>query len=159
MNLHNYRAWNIKSKQMRYNAQDDIVDISERPLSKILGKEAATFFEIAEHDNNIVLMRYTGIDDEDKKPIYFGDIIIFTFKDKSVDELETGTALVTETMSYGAGILREKDPDNLFGMVVAVEEAGYIDEIWDDDDLWRFKVIGNRFENPELIKKIDYKQI
>lgn len=161
MNINTYRAWNVKAKIMRYNAQNDIVDITERDtLKQILGKDTATFFEIAEHDSNVVLMKYTGLNDEDAHPIFFDDIVIFTCNDRDINgDLETGTALIIETMSFGAGIIREKDPENLFDMVVAVDQGGYINEIWEDDDIWRFKVIGNRWQNPDLIKKINYKKI
>ena len=59
-------------------------------------------------------------------------------------------------MNGGVGIMREYADSTIDSpQVVAVEEGGFITDLWEDKDFWTVEVIGNRLENPELITKID----
>lgn len=98
----------------------------------------------------MIVMQYTGLKDKNGKEIYFDDILKFSFHDvDDEDENYGGTALVAETMNGGAGLLFDfLEEEN---EVYAVSEGGQIEEMWPDDDLWTFEVVGNCFENPELL--------
>jgi uncharacterized phage protein (TIGR01671 family) len=97
------------------------------------------------------LMQFTGFLDSKGKEIYFDDIVRYAFFDPDNEgSYEAGTALICETMSNGVGLLydyKASAPDKTW----AVAEGGLIQEYWDDEDLWTIEVIGNRFENPDLI--------
>lgn len=96
---------------------------------------------------DVTLMQFTGLRDKNGKEIYFDDIIKFSQND---DENE-GTAVVVETMSGGAGILSDWEIE--FPLKKwAVTSGGVIEEIWEDEVVWTFEVIGNIYETPELVK-------
>lgn len=96
------------------------------------------------------LMQYTGLKDKNGKEIYFNDIVKFKFENENV--FYKGTATVVETMTGGAGILYDySDINNK--EVWAVIKGGVIEDIWQDDDLWTFEVIGNIHEHPQLLTK------
>lgn len=99
----------------------------------------------------------TGIKDQDGKDIYFEDIVEFSFTDKQTPGSDYhGTATITKTINRGVGIWYEYDnPDmNDDGEEVhAVLEGGLVEDLWEDSDLWTVKVIGNTYENPELLNK------
>ena len=102
-------------------------------------------------DKDLVLMQYTGFEDKNGKEIYFDDVVKFSFHDKDCpEENYGGTAVIDTTMSNGVGILYDFDCDR--SKVVAVDDGGEMEDLWEDDDLWTVEVIGNIYENPELLK-------
>ena len=100
--------------------------------------------------NNCIVMQYTGLKDKNGKEIFFDDIILFSFDDSEEQEHYSGSALVVESMNGGAAILHDWDDGAM--ELVAVLEGGEIEDIWPGEEHWEFEVIGNRWENPELIK-------
>ncbi len=94
-------------------------------------------------------MQFTGLLDKNGKEIYFDDILEYSFDD--ADASEGGTALVVRTMNNGAGIQTDyKDPEPQIRF--AVQTGGEIQDLWDDPELWTTEVIGNIYQNPELLK-------
>lgn len=152
-----FRAWNKKHKQMLYNAELATVDIREKPelMEKCNGFEITTFFHIAPHDQNIVLMQYTGLKDKNGKEIYEGDVVEGTV---NFPQLLTGDTDANSNFkmcgiveyNYSGYILRcvqsrcDKDRE---GMVNWFDFMGNEGEIFDEK-----AVIGNIYENPELLK-------
>ncbi len=80
------------------------------------------------------IMQFTGLLDKNGKEIYFGDII--EYADMNDDTDGYSIVEVIETMNYGVGIL---DDHCVF-------------DLWEDSDVHQFTVIGNIYENPELLK-------
>ena len=131
-----FRAW-IKKEKLMANSFD-IEGIYPNMVRKleIAGKGAL-------YGNQYILMQFTGLKDKNGKEIYEGDIIYINRK-KSKRENDKGKLLVVWTNDLTSF------------------EAKRIDEIDYIDDLeclgnFRFKeynleVIGNKFENPELLK-------
>lgn len=118
--------------------------------------DLSEFFDLFDAEKDI-LMRATGLEDENDKDIFFEDIIEFTFFDENepIESRHGGTAIVRETMNGGAGILYDWiDFDK--GICQAVSEGGEMCDLWEDENLWKVKVIGNTHQNPELIKQVKH---
>lgn len=81
--------------------------------------------EIVNQDNYI-LMQYTGLKDKNGKPIYEGDIVKKTCYYSGI--------VTTEIIKYNNGSFRTKE-------TIIVDSCRY------------FEVIGNIYENPELLKE------
>lgn len=125
-----FRAWNIKHKVMRYDAQNDVVDILEKPelMHEIGGFSHTTFFALAPHDKNLVLMQFTGLKDKNGKEIFEGDIMGYG---NAKCEIGWDSNLAKFTIIrwiYGAGSRQIK----------------FISK--------KFEIIGNIYSNPELLK-------
>lgn len=101
--------------------------------------------------SGVVLMQATNMEDKNKKRVYFDDIVYFEFHDKTNDEYYDGTAVIISTISGGAGILTDWNDETQ--ELYAVVHGGTIEDIWEDEDLWTIEVIGNVYENKNLIKE------
>lgn len=125
-----FRFWNRKTKQMA--SWDDM----ENGTSSRLCSE---FEDIRNEENEI--MQYTGLKDKNGKEIYEGDIL------NSVHKNQHGTfnkiVSVKENEFYvGNG---EYDEETIVG--------GWLIETEDFfHELDSFEIIGNIYENPELLK-------
>lgn len=87
------------------------------------------------------ICQFSGFADSDGVDIYFDDAVAFTFTDNEDHANDySGTGIIIRTISMGIGIL----------------EDGVISEIWLDEDMWKFKVVGNIHDNHEFsIEKYD----
>ena len=120
-----FRAWDTEKKEM--TASDFQIgnggiyygwsDEDDGYLDKKWGKE-------------IVIMEYTGFNDEKGKEIYFGDIL--KYKDEGGEDI----AEVVYTMNNGAGVLMDNE----------------ITDLWEDPEVHTYEIIGNIYENKELLK-------
>ena len=127
-------------------------EIKFRFWSKILNHFVVPEDDIfvgALRDENMVVLQYTGFKDSQGKEIYYDYIVKFVFLDE--DDKWGGTAVVTRSMNEGVGLLFECD-DSESNIVHAVTEGGQIEEYWNDPSLWTINVIGNIYENPNLIQ-------
>lgn len=95
------------------------------------------------------IMQKTELEDKNKKPIYFYDILEYSFHDKTSGEEYGGTGLVVPVMGGGAGIRTEWS--EYTEELVAILDGGSQEGIWNDDDLWSFEIIGNMYENKHLL--------
>ncbi|MGU3372804.1 YopX family protein [Bacillus mycoides] len=121
-----YRAWdNVKDRMYYLGEEDDVVFSFDS--NGIVAMDITEDEEEFKHLHHLQYMQYTGIKDENGNEIYEGDIV------QSHDEL-----------LYSV-VWHEKD-------AMFYYKDSYGDE--DDDLLMRavsFEVIGNAFENPELL--------
>jgi len=115
-----------------------------------LGYEKGMIYEVGGlgHDvNPETVGQFTGFLDDKKVEIYYDDIVKFKFiNDNNICEYD-GTALVIENMSQGVGLLmtyvnEEENPTE----VIASEEGDFVEDYWEDKDLWEIKVIGNIYD-------------
>lgn len=95
------------------------------------------------------VMQMTVLKDKDGKEIYFDDIVEFSFHDKESGEEYSGTALIVQTIGGGAGIRHEWSEH--IQELVAIQNGGIQEDIWEDENLWTFSVIGNMHETPHLL--------
>ena len=98
-----------------------------------------------------IYMQSTGFRDKNEKLIFAGDIVKFHFHDE--EDSYGGTAVIVDSLNNGVGIMYDwlghscVRADDVF----AVDEGGIIEEYWDDKELWSIEVLGNIYENPQLI--------
>jgi uncharacterized phage protein (TIGR01671 family) len=136
-----FRAWNIRHRQMRYDAQNDVVDLEEKPaiVEATGGFRFATFFGIAPHDTNMVLMQYTGLKDKKGKQIYEGDIVKMHGNSIHLIEWAGGGIYM---VGFCANMFKEGDK--------RVMDTADVKNLL--HQMARSEVIGNIYENPELLK-------
>jgi uncharacterized phage protein (TIGR01671 family) len=151
-----FRAWNKDD----YGGSMYIPILNQDGKSfvfRIIGDGTLDFEQIINDD---VVMQFTGILDKNGKEIYEGDIV--HFDRNSVGEIRFGTHN-TDTIDYYSSIAhgfyiylgkRRKLPDEYVpkefkheNIFIALHRSLSLDE------LFQIQVIGNIYENPELLEK------
>ncbi len=105
--------------------------------------------KVAQHIDEKSVGQYTGLKDENNKEIYEGDIVkVHYFFDNydsetygAFEDEETTTGLI-KINEYGIVLVTEKYEENLFDLLNCYYK-NQLDEV---------KVIGNVYENPELLE-------
>lgn len=120
-----FRAWDKEEKKMYFDVQNNYDNIREQ-----------TCFQ----DNNLELMQFTGLKDKNGKEIYEGDII----KAKhDVGDYDIGSVVYGRKGAFCIDL-----PKVATGIKSPL--LNYIHGImFDESDI---EVIGNIYENPELLK-------
>ena len=122
-----FRAWTGEGKAMYY----DVYPFKDDTL--LLSYDGIAFDEVPASD--FILMQSTGLKDKNGKEIFEGDVVKY----------EVGRNTVTEEVAYdknfaGFGV-RDADTDIIFTFL----------QLADVVDLSSFEVIGNIYQNPELL--------
>ena len=122
-----FRAWTEEGKVMYY----DVYPFKDDTL--LLSYDEIAFDEVPASD--FILMQSTGLKDKNGKEIFEGDIVKY----------EAGCNTVTEEVAYdknfaGFGV-RDANTDIIFTFW----------ELAEDIDLISLEVVGNIYENPELL--------
>lgn len=140
MQIIKLRAWNKARNNWYFYGEEIwslIPELTEVREGKVTKQE------------DLDLTQFTELLDKNGKEIYFGDIVKFDFTDKKASENEMGTAVIWETMNGGVGIMRDHGSEDPW--LVHAVIGGFITDLWEDDDLWTVEVIGNIYQNPELL--------
>lgn len=90
-------------------------------------KYSGYVFELFEQDDMLISSQFTGLFDKNQKELWEGDIVKF-HEDK----------IGVVDFQYGSFILKIKNPSTTMGFIF-LHAVGL------------FEIIGNKFENPELI--------
>ena len=145
-----YRAWDIEFKEM---VQVDALVFDEQ-IIKATYKNGNI---VKEDLKNYVLMQSTGLKDKNGKEIYEGDILKFNDEwdeycyEGYVDGVSEGVNYVEiekETTCFGFG--KTKIPESSLFNLVNDEHLTFKELI--TDTVFEFQIIGNIYENPELVE-------
>ena len=122
-----FRAWTEEGKAMYY----DVYPFRDDAL--LLSYDGIAFDEVPASD--FIVMRPTGLEDKHGSEIFEGDIVKY----------EAGCNTVTEEVAYdknfaGFGV-RDADTDIIFTFL----------QLADVVDLISLEVVGNIYQNPELL--------
>ena len=122
-----FRAWTEEGKVMYY----DVYPFKDDTL--LLSYDGIAFDEVPASD--FILMQSTGLKDKNGKEIFEGDVVKY----------EVGRNTYTEEVAYdknfaGFGV-RDADTDIIFTFL----------QLADVVDLSSLEVVGNKYENPELL--------
>ncbi len=155
------RVWHVKKKLMEYPPVAETMEMIVFDLNgnAYLSKDdlinGRGSLQIHMPDS-LIAMNSTDMDDDDGREMFFDDIIEFEFHDNRVKNRTPnshygGTAIIVETMNNGVGILYDYlDNEDPHSKCIA-GGGGIIEDVWDDSELWTFRVIGNSHQNPKLL--------
>ena len=122
-----FRAWNKERKEMLLPT---LIKLTTEGITNIScnGKDNVEYFNIGQV---VELMQFTGLTDKQGQEIYEGDIYL---NNENEDDLPTETVVKFE---FGKFILTDRET-----------QKRYLEDLVNIEG----KVIGNIYENPELIK-------
>jgi uncharacterized phage protein (TIGR01671 family) len=132
-----FRVWDIENKKF-LNPSDIAINGNGNLLITDSG-----WYENFENKNlsDYVVQQYTGFEDIDRKEIFEGDIIEFEVPTK-----DNSTKKLTATIDYGLGaflvMAKSEDGDLFFPLLQEFHDKIY---------KYQIKIIGNSFENAELL--------
>lgn len=118
-----FRAWDKKNKNMVFSP--DLHDHEQAVSFFSILEDNADFFS----DDDCILQQYTGLKDKNGKEIYEGDIVNHLFYK------EIGQVIWNEKSARFVFLFKDGSKDKIFQV-----------------DKESFEIIGNIYENPELIK-------
>ena len=141
-----FRAWDKLNKEM-FNVES--INFQERKVYR----DIVSYRNF----NDIELMQYTGMKDVTEKEIYEGDVVklIHTGIEISADRLEDLKRFVG-IIKYENGIFKiVRTEKSLIESKYFEMEQKKVSEIFIYSKLYDLEVVGNIYENPELIKEWD----
>ena len=121
-----FRAWTEEGKAMYYG----VYPFKDGTL--LLSYDGIAFDEVPASD--FILMQSTGLKDKNSKEIYEGDIVRY----------ECCFESYVEEVIYD-------DKHCNFGTIDKYEKTFSFDALINDFDVDCFEVVGNKYENPELL--------
>ena len=130
-----FRIWCKQNESMQRVSK---IGFDEGKLWYVLDEDHETQPPYFEDDDDWVLMQYTGLKDKNGKEIYEGDIVDYL---GDIDHINSNVLRVIEYKNEEACFVAR------LPVGVEGEEAVYLNE-------HDFKVIGNIYENPELLEEL-----
>lgn len=152
-----FRAWDKETVQMRYPSKDmQLLEIDYHVLTLDVANVAGCSTE----ESDYIVMQYTGLKDKNGKEIFEGDIVLYERYILAPNDYHSGEPLypegiyvrrghVTITTSMGVTLngIQEFNPDDL-GEEKETRKYNQNPNCWGD----YAEVIGNIYENPELLE-------
>jgi len=149
-----FRAWDIIQKTMHYGSKKPYMYLtnSERLIGIGCDLDPSLYHDTnRSFDKEIILMQYTGLKDKNGKEIYEGDIVVkkgYIWFDNNKPNYRGVVEWIFcqwQVMTYS--INKEKS-----GMSDGINR-GLNEYGWEDEKKSDWEVIGNKYENPDLLKK------
>ena len=137
-----FRAWD-KLREEFLSAGQVILAIQSGKNPKII-HYLDILYSPDTYKDRFELMQYTGLKDKNGKEIYEGDIL-------QTNGIDGKRLWIIEYIFSGSGI--GFSPESIGGGCSSVHN-----EVWDEEIKYsRGEIIGNRYENPELLKQEETK--
>mgnify|MGYP002798925987 FL=1 len=135
MREYNFRVWDTENKEMLKVQELDFEDTFYGGRLSIRTDQYNDYFDI----EDMILMQYTGLKDKNGKEIYEGDIIFIKGETKLLDikgKVEYSNTFAQFIITNTGSIVNETEP-----------LGDYEEE--------NIEVIGNIYDNPELLEEGD----
>jgi len=151
-----FRAWDKKSKKIRevnfiaFHNKRDAFSFNPSNTPKVIhlwGRDMIEQKDIILHreENDVILMQFTGLKDKNEVEIYEGDICKVTYFNHS-----SPNSVIIQEVTFNNGTFELKAKNNL-GLQLE-DSRLYVPLYWSLVPN-KIEVIGNIYENPELLKK------
>ncbi len=143
-----YRLWDKKEKKFWHDFRIHPMGLLMPASSEADGK---WIYASDYPQEDLVLCEALNLEDKNLKPIFSGDIVKWSFMDMDNPQAPDVEAGIGEIVyddffaDYRIAVDRFM-PDTYTG-------AGSF-EFWADGDLWSLEVVGNVYENPELLDEV-----
>ena len=157
-----FRAWNTKKKEMIYQSGDFFAYGEGKTYYRSCGWGDMKRKVMRFQEYNGILMEFIGLFDKNGKEIYEGDVLLFPDTESDYVDVGLGPNCMEKVAEQEIGNIAEVIFKNgAFG--IDVKENEYFgdsrfytfEEIlrdWDEEFMQTVEVIGNIYENPELLE-------
>lgn len=128
----------IKNREFKFRLWDTAYNKWSKVCNQLLNRDGAEKYYIFNQNNRFIYQQFTGLLDVKGKEIYEGDILEFFPKRKGFgyNKFIGYVFYENEEAKYYHTFLEGRPPKCFWGRFSE----------------WEYKVIGNTFENPELLK-------
>jgi len=138
-------------RDIKFRAWDNRSLFEDTPIMRDMEYIYSYFMQDSRFNENLIFQQFTGLKDKNGKDIYEGDILLIedqytnAITDDSRGPLEPSghlTPVIFKNSGFGVDILETED----------FWSKGFYDFCNNLDDFGDIEVIGNIYENPELLE-------